>query len=116
MNTNDEMNAIFGAIESNAESNGKAHGARRCAIVAETDTRMVVAVVLPPSNCAMDTRGRIRVALRALPQFPAKGAMWLMGSVADAESIPALRDAYGAMIPPHADGYSVYFVTATRKA
>ena len=118
MNTTNEMDALFGAIDSNAESTGKGGpGARRCAVIAETDTRLAVAVVLPPSQCAMETRGRIRVALRALPQFPAKGALWALGSVAAWDTIPeTMRDTYAAMIPPHDECDSVYLVTATRKA
>lgn len=36
-------------------------------------------VILPESTCAMDTRGRIRVALRALPEMPAAGATYRLG-------------------------------------
>lgn len=38
-------------------------------------------VVLPDSNCAMDTRGRIRVALRAIPEMPAAGARYRLGEI-----------------------------------
>ena len=39
-------------------------------------------VVLPDSNAAMDTRGRIRVALRAIPEMPAAGATYRLGDCA----------------------------------
>lgn len=38
-------------------------------------------VVLPDSSCAMDTRGRIRVALRAIPEMPAAGAKYRLGKI-----------------------------------
>ena len=39
-------------------------------------------VLLPDSSAAMDVRGRIRVALRAIPEMPAAGAHYRLGDCA----------------------------------
>lgn len=117
MNTNNMNAALFGAIETHAESNGKGKGSSRCAILAEEGDKMAIAVVLAPSTCKSETRARVRVALRSLAQFPAKDADWSMGSVAQWANLPeAIRAQYADKIPAHEAVDTVYLVTASRKA
>ena len=70
---------------------------------------------LSNSDCKMDTRGRVRVALRALPECPAANASHKLGVLVPWADLPETVRA-GASVIPAANGETAYYCTIIPRA
>lgn len=76
---------------------------------------------LDNSKCKMGLRGRVHVALRAIPECPAAGAEWALATMVKWEDLPegqrALAvDENGDKLPDPGENEIAVFATIRRKA